>query len=157
MRNWAGSLDRDRKRLAPPLGRRSSAIAALIAAGMGAAAGAEADGGVTVAVDASVCQALIEHVPAPDVAYQAGVDARGRSVPPADIAPPITLDALDRFEATFTVDLAQTYGLAAELLVPVADVTFRDGQLTVNGQPVGSADDRRIREACAKAPPLGRR
>lgn len=54
-------------------------VLVLTAAGWAAPASAE------VAISRRDCQQLVRHEPAPDVAYQPGVDVHGRPVVPADL------------------------------------------------------------------------
>ena len=84
-------------------------VAALLAAGPARAHEQQAE----VVITRADCARLVEHVPAPGVAYQPGVDAYGRAVAPADLPGglnggaqnlvpetlhiPIEIDLLDRF------------------------------------------------------------
>ena len=54
---------------------------AVAVAGAGWAASARAE----VAISRQDCDRLVQHEPAPDVAYQPGVDVHGRPVVPADL------------------------------------------------------------------------
>jgi hypothetical protein len=60
---------------------RIALLSALILTTAGWLAPASAE----VAISRRDCQQLVRHEPAPDVAYQAGVDVHGRSVVPADL------------------------------------------------------------------------
>ncbi len=97
---------------------------------------------VRVALQEEACRRLVAHVPAPDVAYRPGVDARGRAVAPADLpgsgggswlrplVVPLTLDLGER------IDLPP--GVAAD--IPLFDLTVDAlGRVRLDGRPI---DDR---------------
>jgi hypothetical protein len=60
---------------------RIAPLSVLILTAVGWAAPASAE----VAISRRDCQQLVRHEPAPDVAYQPGVDVHGRPVVPADL------------------------------------------------------------------------
>lgn len=106
----------------------------------------------SIVVDRAVCRALPRHVPAPDVAYQPGVDAQGRAVAPADL-PPADLAGsggaadtaaalgLDRIQIDLTRDLAGRFGIPVDSLYRteayIGLVTVENGRVTLNGNPLG--------------------
>ncbi|NQV22527.1 MAG: hypothetical protein HQ511_14025 [Rhodospirillales bacterium] len=101
------------------------------------------------------CRLLTRHDPAPDVAYQPGVDVHGRTVVPADLggAPPI------KAPETFTIDidvfLADRLGIPADRkqFVPeanVAVVTVDGDRVYFDGQPLSDLNQQAIAEACQK-------
>lgn len=106
------------------------------------------------------CSRLIRHVPDPDVAYQPGVDVNGRAVAPADV-PGSGADAIpgllpDVLEFPLTIKPMQgaTYAVrgSGDSQATLGTVRYdlaRD-VFTINGQPLGSAEQRDLARACAK-------
>ena len=117
-----------------------------------------------VVISRADCARVVAHQPAPDVAYRAGIDARGRAVAPADLDDNVSLD-LDADDVV--VDIAvplrafagipgdetafvdaggkiERYGATADIGV----VTSRDGQLYFNGQPISPNERARLAAAC---------
>ena len=109
-----------------------------------------------VIISAEDCRALVRHEPAPGVAYEPGVDVRGRTVAPADLNPnPITLP--EDFAVDITVDLFERLGIPAgggadyKADVRVGKVEFTaDRRVLFNGQPVGNDAQRKLAESCRK-------
>lgn len=106
------------------------------------------------------CSRLIRHVPAPDVAYQPGVDAQGRAVAPADV-PGSGADALpglvpDVLEIPLTIKPMQGKGYAtwgsgdSQANLGTVRYDMAKGTFTFNGQPIGSEDQQELARACAK-------
>ncbi len=101
------------------------------------------------------CQNVVSHQPDADVAYRPGVDVHGNAVVPADLnggsqfkAPkeihiPITIDIGKRFGVSSTSGL---YDAEAEMGV----VTWRDGKITYNGQPLNNQDEAALAAACRR-------
>ena len=118
-----------------------------------------------VTVSKTDCQRLIQHVPAPDVAYQPGVDVHGKSVAPADLpssGPTIPLP--DQIQFNYTIN-PTNYGLTAaqaqqksQLVTgnnsqaSIATIKFdlSSQKLTVNGQPLSSSDQQGVIAECRK-------
>ncbi len=103
------------------------------------------------------CLRLQRHQPAPDVAYQPGVDVRGRAVAPADIGGGAQLNLPAEILIPIEVDLAARYGLprqsgAYEGKAQVGTVAVRDGIALFNGQPMNEFDQHLIAEACRAMP-----
>ncbi|MEO3431768.1 hypothetical protein [Inquilinus sp. CAU 1745] len=99
------------------------------------------------------CQALVPHVPAPDVAYRPGTDAMGRPVAPADLPGGSRITLPDSFDIPITVDLADRYGIPADPAlfdgeVRVGIVTLEDNRLYFNGQPLTPEDEQVVAAAC---------
>ncbi|MFN4281987.1 MAG: hypothetical protein ACK4NA_05010 [Alphaproteobacteria bacterium] len=109
------------------------------------------------------CARLTAHVPDANVAYQSGVDVRGRPVVPADLnpAPPLVLP--DDVTIAITVDLQQRFGIPASssLYKPEASigtvVVRPDGSATFNGQPLTNQEQSALAFLCQKQGPLGPR
>lgn len=81
------------------------------------------------------CQILVEHQPAPDVAYQPGVDVNGNPVVPADVAPtPVQSQPI---EIPITIDFVQQLNLPQDMEMSgkVAALTvYPDGKVAYNGR-----------------------
>ena len=87
------------------------------------------------------CARLVEHVPAPDVAYQPGVDAYGRAVAPAELDGGTPIQAPETLRIPIEIDLFDRFGIPAnpalyESDIPIGEVIYRDGRLTFEGQPL---------------------
>lgn len=106
------------------------------------------------------CSRLVRHTPAPDVAYQPGVDARGRTVAPADV-PGSGADAIpgllpEVLEIPLTIKPLDgkayaTHGTAdAEATLGTVSYDIARNTFTFNGQPIGSEDQQELARACAK-------
>jgi len=107
----------------------------------------------TVRIADATCARLVEHRPAPDVAYQPGVDAHGKPVAPADLPGSGSLVLPEMIRVAITVDLQKRFGIPAnsvlfEAEAEVGTVEFQGDRLTFNGQPLGDAEARALAEAC---------
>ena len=99
------------------------------------------------------CRRLVQHHPAPGVAYQPGVDARGRKVAPADInaAPQIKVPETITFDAA--ADLRR-FGIPANspLFQPNVHVgrvdVQQDGRVFFNGERLGNPEIAALEELC---------
>ncbi len=128
--------------------------AATLAAALPTAAQEE----VTVAITRADCARLVAHVPAPDAAYQPGVDVHGRQVTPADLdgAPRIRLP--ERILIPIEIGLLERFGIPANPALfdadaKIGDVVYRDGRFTFNGQPL---QDEAAAELAARCQEIGR-
>lgn len=106
------------------------------------------------ATSADCRRVLTEHRPAPDVAYQPGVDVRGRPVVGADLNPAPQFQVPDTVAFDIAVDLKK-YGIAATS--PLFQPNFKlgevrmdvaSGRVLYNGQPLGNPELEALREAC---------
>ncbi|HEX9791510.1 MAG TPA: hypothetical protein VGA60_12680 [Kiloniellales bacterium] len=102
---------------------------------------AAAEDQVVVTISKADCDRLVEHRPAPDVAYQPGVDVNGQPVVPADLNGGIQIAVPETIRIPITVDLFNRFGIPAnpdsfEAEAEVGVVTYRDGRATFNGQPL---------------------
>lgn len=96
----------------------------------------------TFAVERMICSKL--YVPATgnqSPTYQAGIDAQGNAVAPADVNP-LADAAPDYVEVPMTIDLAKRMGLTeigTEIKMPVANLKlYKDGRVEYNGQDISS-------------------
>ncbi len=114
----------------------------LLAAALLAAAQAYAhEKNAEVIITRADCARLVEHVPAPDVAYRPGVDAYGRAVAPADLNGGAQIQAPETLRIPIEIDLLDRFGIPAnpalyESDIPIGEVVYRNGRLTFEGQPL---------------------
>ena len=110
----------------------------------------------TIVVDSAACRTLATHHPSPDVAYRPGVDARGRPVAGADLAPSAPVLS-PSFTFDLNVDLAPYLPAGSRLSMPqmgVGRVTLGpDGKVMFNGQPVGQGEGAALAAACRRVAP----
>lgn len=97
--------------------------------GIGAVAQPGTDGNDVVVSDK--CRPLSVHVPAPDVAYQPGIDIKGKAVVPADLGSVPAIVAPDRFTVDIDINLSDRFGIPG-------DPTFFDPTATVGTLSVRS-------------------
>jgi len=102
------------------------------------------------------------HVPAPDVAYKAGVDVHGRPVAPADLPgsggtykPPETVEFDYTVNPTAYSGAAKSgakWATAGNTQMPVAHIRFdlASNRFLLDGQPIGEADERGLAEECRR-------
>ena len=97
---------------------------------------------------------IVEHRPAPDVAYKPGVDVRGKPVVGADLNPAPQIQVPDNIAFDIAIDLSK-YGLPANsaLFQPnfkLGEVRMdvASGRVLYNGQPLGNPEIEALREAC---------
>ncbi len=131
-------------------------VAALLVA---AQVGAHEREKVEVTITRADCARLVEHVPAPDVAYQPGVDAYGRAVVPADLPGDLNGGAEILVPQTFRIpieiDLLARFGIPAnpalyDADVPIGEVVYQDGRLTFEGQPLRNEAAAELSRRCQK-------
>ena len=94
-----------------------------------------------VTMNRADCARLVEHVPAPDVAYQPGVDAYGRAVVPADLNGVTPIQTPETLYIPIEIDLLDRFGIPAhpglyESDIPIGEVVYQNGRLSFNGQPL---------------------
>ena len=96
------------------------------------------------------CRLIASHVPAADIAYQPGVDVRGRPVVAADLLPAPTV-VPERFIVALSVDLRRRLGLSGELKpeLPIGVITVEAGTLLLDGRPIPPDAAAGLAAACA--------
>lgn len=110
-----------------------------------------------VSITLEDCKRLVGYVPDADVAYQPGVDVRGKPVVPAEGPDADALGQIklpDEIVIDFGYDFAGAYGIpntgletaTAGILTIIYDLG--QGGLTVNGKSLKSADARAVKKAC---------
>ncbi|MBI1777530.1 MAG: hypothetical protein HYR63_19500 [Proteobacteria bacterium] len=133
-------------------------IAALVCAGMPAAAQQAPSGASRIAITPNDCSNIQVYKTPPGVKYQPGVDAQGRAVAPADLGNRRRIEVPKDFAIEITRTLPGVAGgsSAKTTKTPAFDakaylgyVTVKDGRAYYNGQPLGDPEARAIAEACA--------
>ena len=115
---------------------------------------APADAGTaTVVITKADCARLVEHVPAPDVAYQEGVDVYGRPVVPADLGGGAEIAVPEEIFIAIDVDLFDRFGIPPNGVTYDADaivgvVRYAGDRFTFNGQPLVSEAAAALAERC---------
>ncbi len=113
----------------------------------------------TPAIDDRFCQQLVKHTPSADVAYQAGVDARGNAVVPADLEGNAALPLPDELTIPLTADLRRYLGISLSAIPFVAKdccevqpvlLTLRGDTVLFNGQPLTDAQQDNLAVLCLK-------
>jgi len=109
----------------------------------------------TVRISRTDCQRLIEHKARSDVAYQPGVDVRGRQVAPAQGPDTADLGALVPEILEFSIALNPLKGGAAQfgetsLGVGVIQFDMKKRQATLDGVALNRGDTRKLLEECRR-------
>lgn len=112
----------------------------------------------TMTISTADCRRLVAHAPRADVTYQAGVDARGKPVVPADVGG-ATLDLPSVIEIPLTVDVAKRLrpGAPGDVLgsrrgiegkAALGTLTIKGNDVFWNGRPLQSQDEILLAESC---------
>jgi hypothetical protein len=106
-----------------------------------------------IAISRRDCERLVRHEPAPDVAYQPGVDVHGRPVVPADLGGGAQIELPDVIYIPIEVLLQGQYGIPANSVL--YDATALVGVVSVSGnevyfedQPLTDPEIAALEEAC---------
>lgn len=97
------------------------------------------------------CLRLVAHQPAPDVAYQPGIDVRGREVAPAETGEDGGLQLSDDLLIPLEIRLIDRLGVdqpAAEARVVIGTIELRAGRAYFNGQPLEDATAAELAAKC---------
>lgn len=135
------------------------AVAAVCLTEPAEAEDAKEDAENVIEVSRQDCQRLIRHQPAPDVAFQPGIDVYGRTVAPADMAASSPIKLPDEIAIDIGVDLNEKYGIgqdddgnnrytAATQTLGVVKVNPVSGKVTYDGKALDGHDTDAIRKAC---------
>ncbi len=99
------------------------------------------------------CARLVRHQPAPDVAYQPGIELRGREVVPADLEGGVSVEAPRHFLVPIEIDLADRLGIPAspdnfqaDAFIGVIEV--RGKRAYFNGQPLQNEAEVELATIC---------
>jgi hypothetical protein len=120
---------------------------ALAAVGWTAAARAE------VAISRQDCDRLVRHEPAPDVAYQPGVDVHGKPVVPADLGGGAPLELPDVIYIPIEVLLQDRFHIPANSVLfnataEVGIAELRGDQVYYQGQLLSDPEEAALEAAC---------
>ena len=97
------------------------------------------------------CARLVAHQPAPDVAYQSGIDVRGRKVAPAETGEAGGLQLSGDLLIPLEIRLFDRLGLdqpAAEARVVIGTIELRAGRAYFNGRPLEDATAAELAAKC---------
>lgn len=107
----------------------------------------------TLTLNKKECQSVIQHTPAPDVAYKPGTDVYGRKVAPAD-APGSTspIKIPDEVNIDIGFNLKDKYGLGSTGAFTgesvIGKVTVKGGRVYYDGKPLDNNDQQSVAAAC---------
>jgi hypothetical protein len=106
-----------------------------------------------IAISRKDCQRLVNHEPAPDVAYQPGVDVHGRPVVPADLGGGQQIQLPDVIYIPIEVLIQDKYGIPANSVLYdatalVGVVSVRGNQVYFEDQPLTDPEIVALEEAC---------
>lgn len=106
-----------------------------------------------VAVSRKDCDWLVRHEPAPDVAYQPGVDVHGRPVAPADLNGGAQLALPDVIYIPLEILIQDRFGIPAssvlyEAKAQVGVVEVRGNQVYYEGQLLNDPETAALAAAC---------
>jgi hypothetical protein len=107
-----------------------------------------------VRISRTDCSRLVQHQPSADVAYQPGVDARGRPVAPADLPGGVQVKPRTEFTIDIEVDLQRRFGVPTNpnLYQPKANVgsiTVKGDKAYFDGQPLTDQTQEALAAYCA--------
>jgi hypothetical protein len=112
-----------------------------------------APAGAEIAISRRDCERLVRHEPAPDIAYQPGVDVHGRPVAPADLGGGSQIELPDVIYIPIEVLVEGQYGIPANSVL--YDATALVGVISVSGnevyfedQPLTDPEIAALEEAC---------
>jgi hypothetical protein len=106
-----------------------------------------------IAISRKDCQRLVNHEPAPDVAFQPGVDVHGRPVMPADVGGGQQIQLPDVIYIPIEVLIQDKYGIPANSVLYdatalVGVVSVRGNQVYFEDQPLTDPEIVALEEAC---------
>jgi hypothetical protein len=122
-------------------------------AGLGVAPAAAQE---KLAVSREACNQLADYVPDPGIAYKPGVDVNGQAVAPADLPGNAQIAIPEEFSILVTADLGQKLGIPAnsknyQSYAYIGTVTYKDGQVYFNDQPLQDPQAAALAQACRQA------
>ena len=106
-----------------------------------------------IAISRTDCERLVRHEPAPDVAYQPGVDVHGRPVVPADLGGGQQIQLPDVIYIPIEVLIQDKYGIPANSVLYdatalVGVVSVRGNQVYFEDQPLTDPEIVALEQAC---------
>lgn len=129
----------------------AAAVAIALTAGMAPAIAAE----TVIRIPRADCARMVEHRPAPGVAYKPGVDVRGKKVAPADLPGSnavIKVPKLVEIEISFNPlrgGAGSRFG-RSELIVGRVQFNLETGAATFNGQPLTDPEQAELARKCQR-------
>ena len=108
---------------------------------------------IKVQITPKDCARVVDHVPASDVEYKAGVDVHGRTVAPADLAGStlkVPLPDVLEFDIAFNPLSGTAAAKFGETSLSVGKIRYdiNRRKITFNGQPIGGDDLAVLAEKC---------
>jgi hypothetical protein len=112
----------------------------------------------SVAVTRQDCDRIVEYQQPPGVEYQAGVNAHGESVVPADLNGGYNLKLPETIVIPLEVDLQDKYGIPANSVLwqgdaQVGTVTVHGKRVYYNGQELSDPEERALADLCRQQIP----
>ena len=106
-----------------------------------------------IAISRTDCERLVRHEPAPEVAYQPGVDVHGRPVVPADLDGGQQIQLPDVIYIPIEVLMQDKYGIPANSVLYdatalVGVVSVRGNQVYFEDQPLTDPEIVALEQAC---------
>ena len=106
----------------------------------------------TITISRRDCQSFVRHHARNDVNYKAGVDVYGRPVKSADLNPS-ALKLPEEISITLNLDIFDFVGKTppkglGDSRATLGTVTFKNGRLYFNGEPLGEGIDPEIVKIC---------
>jgi len=112
----------------------------------------------TIRIARHDCDQLVDYVPAPDVAYQPGVDGDGRAVAPADLDGGWHVNLPEYVSIDITREIARHFALPtdsplfkAEAFIGVVDIDLRSGRVRFNGADLSDPEMQALAALCRGA------
>ncbi len=110
----------------------------------------------TITITKQVCQEITKHTPAADVAYQPGVDARGKKVAPADLSGTqavklpdvITIDVNPQIEKWLTKTDRFPNDRLKTSEIKLGTIKLEGDKITYNGQPLSDDQQDNLSVLC---------
>jgi len=131
-----------------------SALAAAVVMAL-TALPADAADAAKLSISRADCRALVKHVPDPSVAYQPGVDVRGKKVKPADLGGGSSWQVPESITIDIMIDIADKFGIGTggrfkgEASIAAVTVNTKTGEVLLDGKPVGdAATEAAVAKAC---------
>ena len=132
---------------------RTAAVAGLAATALAGVAAPVSAQRQTLVISDADCRQLVAHGARNDVNFKPGVDVHGRPVKPADLESNSAIKLPDEISIDISVEiytfLRQTAPRGLETSsASLGAVTFKQGRVYFNGQPIDNGANSPIAEAC---------
>jgi hypothetical protein len=127
------------------------AISALLISASSGAQEVSARGPIVITITKTDCSRLVRHVPAADVAYQPGVDVRGRKVASADLDPAAAALAAKMLPEVLEIPITINPIGYAQRKAANKQKAAAAGQVTQNTAAIGAAQTRQSSLVAQKA------